>query len=406
MRTRAYPHRCQDVSLVAAGIRCAVLLDSQRAPRASPPLADVLQALEDDRRANCRDGNSVEGGDIDAIASLGLLKLEGSSFLVNRVVLACRVREVLSSDPLPVNAVAQTDSGPCWSACGRISSAYATPKDGSGVQSTEQGEEEAGASVAVPPRRSAMTAACRPGGSTVIRTGQARDFALVDVRKSLPAPSVRTNIFGPRLCAALRSIFGDAVVDNEAPSNTAETEGRRWLRDRNQKDLDVSSDGLCVILGGVGLSGLAGWILEYPVVYCCQSLESEQAEGGNDAGDDGNCLAMLPLTVYSVRLELGRTDDRRPRDSSCSFEAFSFSVPEMVRGESEAEADPIANSVVVEDRSQAGVARLHVLVADFVDRIERRITRHRVNCGQRLQLQWLRELSVSKRTETLDRVAL
>lgn len=405
---RAYPDRCQDVSLVAAGIRCAVLLDSRRAPRASPPLAAVLQALEDNRRSDGGDGSNADGGNIDAIASLGLLRLEGSSFLVNRRLLASRVREVLSPDPPPppppVDAVAPTNSGPCLPACDRLSSAYATPEGGPVVQGADGGEKEAVASVEVQ-GRSATAPACGSGdsSSTVTPRRRARDFALLDVRKPLPVPSVRTSVLGPRLCAALRSIFGDAMVGSQAPSNPteAETDGQRWLHDRNRKDLDVSSDGLCESLSGVGLSGLAGWLLEYPVVYCCRSLESERTMGGDDPGEHGNCLAMSPLTVYSVIFELGRTDDRLSRDSPCSFEAFSFSVPETVRGESEAEGDAVASATVV---SRAGVARLHVLVADLVDRIERRITRHRASCGQRPQ--WLHGVSVRKRTETLDHVAL
>jgi hypothetical protein len=68
----------------------------------------------------------------------------------------------------------------------------------------------------------------------------------------------------------------------------------------------IESEQHCRCLHHLGLCGLAGWLLGYPVVYCC-------------AAHDKNCLAMRCLDVYELWLK------------PCGGErmmAFSFSIPQ------------------------------------------------------------------------------
>lgn len=284
--------------------------------------------------------------------------------------------------------------------------------------------------------------------------GQGLDCAFIDVRKSLKGPVVRTDALAPQLYEALRSTFGvaagdlraGAVVDvqaaigadpppspstqrevpvaatsffhqekgdnfSEAPSEPSE--GALWLRDWERKDLALDGRGLSESLGDVGLPGLAGWLLEYPVIYCCSSLtgngQSSEDGGGAEAGHVGNCLALVPLTVYSLRLEVGYGASCLPRESgSSSFEAFSFSVPQTMCCLAETVGDGGAWHGAGEYRGQAVASGLNSLVENFLERFERRIASHRsssAGCCQRHQ-HWLERLSVTKRIETLDQVAL
>lgn len=281
--------------------------------------------------------------------------------------------------------------------------------------------------------------------------GGRRTFALVDVRKSLALPCERSDVLVPRLDAALRSAFGGAVTDgaNHPPprvaassnvhrgsiaAGTASMEdradsrrddgggtGARWLRDWGTKELVLDSEGLRETLGDVGLCGLAGWFLEYPVVYCCPSLvgspdgtDRAGGTGGSTTEDvTGNCLAAVPLTVYSLSIDLG---DQQGSGSSCrvrsdvlsdttaemSLHAFSFSVPERVCGPADADGG-----------KQAVRVGLERLVGEFLGRMEGRVARHRSSSSisshglsSERHEQLLQGLNVNKRTETLDRVAL
>lgn len=418
-------------------MRCAVLLDSLRAPRASPPLADVLRLLHDNYVAeNCADCCSSSGG--KSVASLGLLRLDGSGFLVNRLVLARRIDEILLNSPAAFTYPAGSATPAPVSRDNTVSRACTTiegyPSDSPKKHARMKTKETADAL-----EPSSMGSDPPPRGSTA-HEGQ-YDFALLDVRESLPRPVVVTNVLAPRLCEALHSIFKDppAIVQTRkntdlpppmkplevnpttpsAPStitggegvggggSLAPSEGAQWLLDWNNKVLELGSCGeLRRILGDVGLSGLAGWILEYPVIYCCPSLRQwKQDEIGaeTDSIVVGNCLAESSLMVYSFRIELGRKSD-----SVLSCEAFSFSVPEEVF-----DPTPVTeggDSKLV-GQGQKVAFGLNSLVDKFLDGVQRRIEPHTRNtgdevCCQRNRQQWLNRLSVNKRIERLDRVAL
>lgn len=431
----------QDFYLVTAGVRCAVLLDSKRAPRGSPPLADVLRELQDSRILQNRISHDSNSGGCDghgdSVASLGLLRLEGSCFLVNRSMLACRLGEALAC-PYP-----------------HANAATAPPVPSRGHTVTTQPVAEC--SLAVPrgearydERAAISTIQMTPRHSPFARAapGQGLDCAFVDVRKSLKGPVVRTDALAPRLCAALRSTFGGAAGDiavnaqaattadpplsplapdaaasfgdQESGGNLSEepSQGALWLRSWKKTDLILDSRGLSESLGDVGLPGFAGWLLEYPIIYCCSSLtksgERSEDVGDAEAGQVGNCLALVPLTVYSLRLDTVSAASCPPREPNTSFEAFSFSVPQTVCCPTEAAGDDgnddgSAWCDSVADRGQAVVASFNHLVDTFLERFERRIaSRHCCSSagGCERNEQWLERLRVSKRTETLDLVAL
>ncbi|CAM9677316.1 unnamed protein product [Scytosiphon promiscuus] len=313
-----------------------------------------------------------------------------------------------------------------------------------------------------------------------------REPALLDVTKSLTLPCDRSDVLLPRLHDALRSAFGRAgasaaaAAATDAPAAfttdtlpplvaplatgaealsagstattgpgeksissgdgrrhlappTTESEGARWLRDWETKEIALDCERLQDVLGGAGLCGFAGWLLEYPVVYCCPSRLGAtdgdvQAEGGDGQGGHtmGNCLAGVPLTVYSITIDFGDEPAgcrrRSHQGSSTSagdatgerfFEAFSFSVPETLCGSAEdAEHDEegacerggvCKEEAASETRRRQRVDGLHGLVDRFLERLERRIARHRAGGhGDHHKL----TLAVSTRLETLDRVAL
>lgn len=448
--------RFGDICLAAAGVRCAVLLDSRRAPRRSPPLADVLLALQHDQqerqqqngRCATRDCHSDGDSSSCGVACLGLLVLEGSSFLVNRVMLVRRLNELLSGKAI----AAQADewfrrSSTCATDCGK--------KSGYG------------------------TAAVRPAVDDVAEAHQRhvdrRDSVLLDVNRALAVPRDRSDVLAPRLYAALLWAFGVATVAATAnsveggrvsgpspptppprampvdTSRSAVTKtsaakgnreerfcggdgvhcvppsglegGARWLRDWNVKELVLDCESLVKTLGDVGLSGLAGWLLEYPVIYCCSSLNDGTPDGSDGKETEharGNCLAAVPLTVYSLAVDLGdkamgcsllprpSLDERSANATVACFEAFSFSVPETLCGPTEAEHEDDVNDGGAcgenrEERHRRKVAALHGLVQNFVQTIERRLARLR-RSGDKGN-GFLR-LNVSKRRATLDQVAL
>lgn len=264
-----------------------------------------------------------------------------------------------------------------------------------------------------------------------------RDFALLDVRRSLVAPTLCTELLAPSLFATLRLIFGDEVTrinpqangcrppsspraDSgktserwEASKSRAPREiGERWLREWTRKELTVEvGDELDAALGDVGLPGLVGWLLEYPVIYCCRSFPIEIARRRDDVlvssfADTGNCLAMVKLTVHSLNVEVGKGVSLGPHSSSFGFssrEIFSFSVPEVVRIGFEG-CDGF-DAEVDEDQGRIVSAHLRRLVKAFVAKVESRIARHGCCCCQGRQ-GFIGRLSVKKRTQTLDRVAL
>lgn len=432
-----------DICLLAAGVRCAVLLDTRRAPRGSPPVADVLDALQEEkgRLKDQQHDNGADGGGSGSrgVACLGVLVLEGSVFLVNRALLLHRLEDFFS-----VESIAERRSR-------------------SGVAGATTEEDVAGAAEIGPSsgRTSQLATPVSGSGAGAERQqhGGRQTFALVDVRRSLASPCERSDVLVPRLDAALRSAFGMIVADGadhpphdvasdtntRGGSTVAETaaamgdrtnrredgselgpatthgegeEGARWLRDWGTKELVLDCEGLRETLAGVGLSGLAGWLLEYPVIYCCPSQvgphgdadRSGEAGGASAEHVMGNCLAAAPLSVYALSVDLGDQkgsgDSRHLRRDMPSdtigtcLHAFSFSVPERVCGTADAEGG--------EEGVQIG---LQELVDEFLARLKGRIAGHRRSSsgggysGERHK-QLVCGLNVSKRTETLDRVAL
>lgn len=304
--------------------------------------------------------------------------------------------------------------------------------------SLEGGEETMDDRAAIP--------AAQPAPGTYVRCpsswaapGQGLDCAFVDVRQAFEGPVVRTGALAPQLSAALRSTFGVATNADlpsrspiqgetqiaapsyhdqrnnfrEAPGK--QTEGALWLRDWKRMDLALDSRRLSESLGDVGMPGFAGWLLEYPVVYCCSSLTGtgQKSEDGGDAeaGHAGNCLGLVPLTVYSLRLGIVYGTSSLPRESNSSdFEAFSFSVPQTVCCLAETAGDHDGDGDwrgLGEDRNEAAIVGLNRQVEMFLERFERRIASHRSSVGRSERHQhWLQRLSVTKRIETLDQVAL
>ncbi|CAB1119854.1 unnamed protein product [Ectocarpus sp. CCAP 1310/34] len=453
-RSQTFWPRFGDVCLVAAGVRCAVLLDSRRAPRGFPPLADVLLAMQHDQqerqqqkeRCATRDCHSDCDCSSGGVACLGLLVLEGSSFLVNRVMLVHRLNELFSGETI---AAQQADE------MFRRSSTCAT---GCGKKSGYEAE--------------AVRPAVDVAASAHQRRLGWRDSTLLDVNKALAVPSDRSDVLAPRLCAALLWAFGGATVaatansveggrasrpsptppprgtsresmamETPAKSNKedrfcggdgvhrvlpSELEGgARWLRDLSMKELILDCESLVKTLGDVGLSGLAGWLLEYPVIYCCSSLNDGTSNGSDGKEMEharGNCLAAVPLTVYSFAVDLGdkgrgcssrsqpSLDERSVSATGAWFDAFSFSVPETMCGPTETEQDEDevngggACGENREERHRRTAAALHGLVDNFVQTIDRRLARLR-GSGDNGNGSFL-SLNVFKRRATLDQVAL
>lgn len=409
------------MNLVATGIRSTVLLDSRRAPRGSPPLANVLRALQDSRKCKTTASSSSDNCCTDDIASLGLLMLDGSSFLVNRRVLRSRLAEILT---------------PCTATTHAISWATTHPHGANIANVVDNCENLAGRGR----RKTLPTAGKLPSPANYSRGGctvpAERDFVLVDVRRSIRMPRLCTELLAPQLVAVLRSMFGDVnaadtstwandnpsdaqrktdIATSTFPTNSSSQEtsegrpsrepGHRWLQDWGRTALTYEvGDDLRTTLGDVGMPGLAGWLLEYPVIYCCRPMfrrNDDQVEGSTQAfsgGDPGNCLAMAHLTVYSVGVEFGeKLAPTSPPSSSDSkvFEAFSFSIPETVHAETESDGGV----------TDAVPGYLSGLVDKFAARVEGRITRCGSNsCQCRSSLST--RIVVRRRTEVLDRVAL
>lgn len=472
------PHpRLGDIRLVASGFRCAALLDSCRVPRDAPPLADVLLALQRDQhqqQRRHRDHGTAGSGEVGCdcgscgIACLGLLVLEGSCFLVNRAMLSRRLDEIFSCE------LAYDDSsgspGASTAECSNSSNSTSTSSTRCShfeIRVASKGETAEPTAVEAA-RITSERRDCPPPptsdcGAVAQRQPQApQEPALLDVRKSQALPCDRSDILLPRLHAALWSAFGGipggaaaaaaatarftadpptpagspfgtcgepprsdttTTIDRPGKSNSSGG-GARWLRDWETKEMVLDSGHLRGILGGAGLCGFAGWLLEYPVVYCCASrvggMHAEtQDDDGEDDNDLGNCLAGVPLTVYSVSVDFGdnltgcwRGSHRgsSPSAGSETFEAFSFSVPEAScdpgdAGDDEEEGFDARAGVYVgggpNDRHRRGVGDFHDLVDRFVERLERRIARYRASGNDDVL-----RLIVRKRVETLDRVAL
>lgn len=374
---------------MAARLRCAVLLDSRRAPRSAPPLSEVLLKLEANRKAERRDIDAFERHS-EELASIGLLRLENSCFLVNRQMLREKLDNALLSSPL---------------------------------------------SNRVPSSRSASTPLVPTSG---------RNIGLLHVRGTLAAPQLCVKgALRNQLHAALGSVFGYSAghvsdpTDTEAPScwsrerghrspsprvtnrsklefETDGSEGVRWLRDWKFKEMILNGKDVSERLGDVGMPGLAGWLLEYPVIYCCPSpSEGERGQGDANWSETGvvaNCLAGTPLVVYTLRFEFTGDDAKTSEESTSSFEAFSFSIPEPVQVRTGcAEYNDTAG--VREDQEGANtLTTLHSLVDSFLETFEARVAHHNdgVACASYCRDHKRRALhmSVKSRREMLDRVAL
>lgn len=252
------------------------------------------------------------------------------------------------------------------------------------------------------------------------------DFALLDVRKSLAAPVVRTDTLLPVLSKALQTIFGDRAqerslqqersTDGSGVSTCSDPQvsgsprsqgvaevgalhGHQWLYSWGTREFALDSVSLRGTLGDVGLTGLVGWLLEYPVVYCCPpGPHGGGATNDSASFDPGNCLAMIPLTVYSLNVSFGGGSLTPP--TTPLLETWSFSVPQVVRFD-----DSGVKGMLYDEKDTARAARQHLsgLVDAFLSSLRRRAATFVVSASQ----QGLDpELLVNQRTEILDRVAL
>lgn len=373
------------MNLVATGIRPAVLLEPGQVCRASPPLADVLVALEE----LIARGTPADTGAIavtaEDVASLGVFLLEGSCFLVNRKLLRERLAGTLA---------------PWRPSLDQPDSTHASAVEGG----SDVLVEECTRTLEARPSTDAETEVGAMGSVGEDAYSRQRDFAMLDVRKSLPAPAVRTDALLPCLCQALLAIFGEphdgegsremsaarlvadepgapVPVDEGSHGGVTSSDGRGWLHDWNRKELAVERhQALWTGCGSVGLPGLAGWLLEYPVIYCLPASEDKEA-----AGDPGNCLSMVPLTVYSVHIDLETPSSALVADDSHRCHALSFSVPQSLEGDS--------------------LTRSHLsrLLDSFASRLRSRFARVVPHSDSRESCQRLR---IDTRTEVLDRVAL
>lgn len=267
---------------------------------------------------------------------------------------------------------------------------------------------------------------------------------MLDVRRCQRTPTLCTEHLAPRLVAALLLTFGDVKADDtpsgagvDASDTCGEEDatkatvpatskcqevfrsdslcapGERWLQDWDSTTLTLDvGHSLCTTLGNVGMSGLAGWLLEYPVIYCCRTSGSRNDDTDENSttethdGDSGNCLAMTCLTVYTIGLEFEEpiVPASTPPSSDELFGAFSFSVPEMVRSGAES-GDCSAD----EERGQQGHAALGYfsgLVDRFVARLEDRVARCSAVSSCHCRLPSSARLVVERRTEILGHVAL
>lgn len=465
---------------MTARIRCAVLLDSRRAPSGSPPLAGVLLALQQQQQQQQQHGSSCD------VACLGLLVLGGSCFLVNREMLLQRLKSFhFVESTTAIGKMEYFGRAQASTTCSSSSSS-GSPSSSSGrcgvTRSQTEGQAVGVTAVGPTSQRGGYVPPVGNSSAAVQQQqqqqGLRRDLALVDVRKSLASPCDRSDFLVPKLHAALRSAFGEVPVaanssvrgdhtnlcTADSPSSShrgsatttaevmarnngedrsssgdrssdfclataGEGEGARWLRDWGVKEMSLDCESLRDTLGDVGLPGLAGWLLEYPVIYCCPpslvrrtTNDEDRGEGGEHGAEHatGNCLAAVPLTVYSLSFEIDdkdatgcRSPPRMPLGGTPSgstgttfSQAFSFSVPETMCGDTEPEQG------AEEGLNTTGV---HALVVSFFERLESRIARHGRRsssssggdgcCDGRHQ-QLVRGLTVTKRTETLDRVAL
>ncbi|CAM9400710.1 unnamed protein product [Ectocarpus fasciculatus] len=323
-------------------------------------------------------------------------------------------------------------------------------------------------------KRSGCGTAMRPavdGAAAHQRRLNRPDLALLDVNRALALPCDRSDVLAPRLYAALLWAFGGATVaatansveggpasgtspplpvgtsrESAVPETAARSNGEdsfcggdgvqymppseleggaRWLRDWDMKELILDCESLVETLCDVGLSGLAGWLLEYPVIYCCSSLNdgtTDRSDGTETEHARGNCLAAVPLTVYSLAVDLGdkgrscssrrppSLDERSASTTGACFEAFSFSVPETMCGPTGAEQDEHeehdggACGKNREEGHGRTAGAVHRLVDIFVQTIDRRLAPLR-RSGDNGNGSFLR-LNVSKRRATLDQVAL
>lgn len=373
---------------MAARLRCSVLLDSRRAPRSALPFWEVLVKLQANRKADRRDHDAFERHS-EELASLGLLRLEDSCFLVNRQMLRKKLDDALLSSPL---------------------------------------------SDRMPSSRTALTPLVPTSG---------RNIGLLDVRGTLAAPQLcLKGALRNQFHAALGSMFGYSTSHVSDPTNTEAppscwsrgsnpssprvtnqsklefetggSEGARWLRDWKFKEVILNGKDVRERLGDVGMSGLAGWLLEYPVTYCCPS----PSEGGRGKGDlnwsetgvAANCLAGTPLVVYTLRFEFTGDDAKMSEESRSSFDAFSFSIPERVQVRTGCVEDSDTASVREDQEGANTPTILHSFVENFLETFEARVARHNdgVACTSYCRDHKRRALhmSVKSRKETLDRVAL
>ena len=329
-------------------------------------------------------GCSCRGEDL-ALASLGLLHLEGSSFLINRKILRARLDEFLLHPQSPDRVL---------------------------------------------PSSSVSTPLVTPGG---------RDFRFIDVGSILCAPRVSVDgALRKQLRAALRSFFGYSNGQAEAPchvsqeasgnSSSSQVTGlskpapgtdvfgaARWLRDWREKEATLGGGDIRKTLGNVGLTGLAGWLLEYPVIYCCpcpSDGKRPEGESGPETGINANCLAATPLVVYTVRFEFARANAARQRESVSLFEAFSFSVPETAQDRTACLGEDVNDETgVSEDQKRmTTLDALRAFIDEFFGAFEAKVARHNdagacVECSRDRE-RCILKLRVSERREILDRVAL
>lgn len=384
-------NRFEDIYLVAARLRCSVLLDSRRAPRSAQPFSEILLKLQANRKADRKDHDAFERQN-EEVASLGLLHLEDSCFLINRQMLREKLDDALLSSPM---------------------------------------------SDRMPGSMAALTHVIPTSG---------RNMGLLDVRGTLAAPQLCVKgALRNQLHAALGSVFGYSAshlndpTSTEAPPicwsrergrgnpssprvtiqskvefETGGSEGVRWLRDWKSKELFLNGKDIRERLGNVGMSGLAGWLLEYPVTYCCPS----PSEGERGPGDyswletsvAANCLAGTPLVVYTLHFEFTRDDSKMSDESRSSFDAFSFSIPESVQIQTGCTENNDTARVREDEEGANTPTILHSLVNNFLETFEARVARHNegVACTSYYRDHKRRALhmSVKSRKETLDRVAL
>ncbi|CAM9449093.1 unnamed protein product [Choristocarpus tenellus] len=336
-----------DLNILAAEVRAAVLLDCRQVPSDFPPLPDVLLALQEDHEC---------GG--EHIGAIGVLIVEDTVFLVNRRILQSRLLEIIPGDL---------------------------------VDRLLEGNPVDLSNTVVQNRKSNSL----PG------------VALVSVGHELKSPLICSGPILPFLSDALRWAFfreGTNICQKVETSGEGEVAAAllvfgkgSWLRDWSQVELRLDGGTLIEKLGNVGLSGFAGWLLEYPVVYCCASVNMYERDllGCGEGSEKGkNCLSYVPLRVYTVRFDAYPPSSNSHNTARNMEHSFSFSIPEV------AESDKLIGRDIeggMDDETKSP-AFLRGLATGFLTDLKARV-------GQRYASVF-RGLVVHDRVETLSHVAI